>query len=136
MAELNDDCAATQIAKCLQYRIMPKIIRIENAHLVTIQDELKAFKRKYQNQYADWQLSIIQTPHRSYSGEEDPILVRNEQGIVQPIGNFSMMINAISDKLEHIAFCAIDKSIAEDKPITDLVKFIQAVTVRDEGEIR
>jgi len=45
----------------------------------------------------------------------------NEQGDINPIGHFSLMLNAISDKLEHVAFLSVDQMIIEEKPVLALI---------------
>ena len=40
------------------------------------------------------------------------------------------MINAISDKLEHVAFLCIDKMIAKDKDVVSWVKRLQSVSIK------
>lgn len=127
LSELSDSSPATQIAKRLQQRQMPKIVRLDHVDLQKVNAELHEFKQTYHHDFQDWQLLFIQTPHQSYSGEDDPILVVNEHGVIKPIGHFSFMINAISDKLEHIAFFAMDKMIADDKRVIALIKRLQAV---------
>lgn len=129
LSELNNLHPATQIAKRLQHRKMPKILRLDYVDLKGVEKELNEFKTKHKKEFQDWQLTLIQTPHRSYSGEDDPILVVNEHGAINPIGNFSFMINAISDKLEHVAFLCIDSEIAEEKTITMLMKKLQTSPV-------
>lgn len=126
LSELCDSTPATQIAIRLQQRTMPKILRLEHIDKEAAHAILNEFKMDHQHDFQDWQLMFIQTPHRSYSGEDDPILVVNEQGQINPIGNFSFMINAISDKLEHVAFLCIDKMIAEDKRVIKLIKHLSA----------
>jgi HD superfamily phosphohydrolase len=123
LSEMTDTHPATQIAARIQYRSMPKIVRLDPTNLQTVTNELREFKSKHP-QYQDWQLSIIQTPHQSYSGE-DPILVVNEQGSINPIDKYSFMINAISDRLEHVAFLSIDKAIAEDASVLAFKKYLQ-----------
>lgn len=125
--EINDASMCCEIAHRLQRRIMPKILRIKYEELESIQKELQTCKEE--NQYQDWQLMIIESPHRSYSGEEDPILVVNEDDEVHPIGDFSFMISAISDRLEHIAFLAIDHKIAENAQVKSLMEKLQATTI-------
>lgn len=122
LAEMVDANPANQIAARLQHRKMPKILRLDNVDLHLVENELREFKEKHHQHVQPWQLMLIKTPHRSYSGEDDPILVINEQGEIKPIGDFSIMINAISDRLEHIAFLCIDKAIADDKNVTALIK--------------
>lgn len=121
LTELNNHHPATQIAKRLNARKMPKIFRLDHFNLQSVQSALAEFKEKYKRDFQDWQLTLIQTPHQSYSGEEDPIFVVNERGIVKPIGDFSFMINAISDKLEHVAFLSVDSEIVADTRISKLI---------------
>jgi HD superfamily phosphohydrolase len=125
LAALSDNSAAVQIAKRLQYRRMPKIIRINESRIANIQKALLDFKKKNINDFQDWQLMLIETPHQSYSGADDPILVVNESGAIKPLDEFSMMIDAISDKLEHVAFISIDDAIEEDPRVVDFIKLIQ-----------
>jgi HD superfamily phosphohydrolase len=125
LAEMNDVHPAVQIAKRIQYRIMPKIVRLDYADLNSVQEELSQFKSQHLNEYQDWQLTLMQSPHRSYSGEDDPILVVNEQGTIKSIDQYSIMIDAISDRLEHAAFLFIDKSIVNEKPVSAFVKKLQ-----------
>jgi HD superfamily phosphohydrolase len=125
LAELNDASPCSEIAVRLQERRMPGIVRLNNEALKTIETEVQAFKAANKHKFQDWQLMLIQTPHRSYSGEDDPILVVNEHGEVSTISDFSFMINAISDRLEHILFLAVDDEIAEDAAVKKLVKKLQ-----------
>lgn len=129
LAEVGDEHSCTQIAVRLQHRQMPKILRLDYAELQAVEAELQEFKLRYRKDFQDWQLMLIQTPHRSYSGEDDPILVVNERNEIKSIGDFSFMINAISDRLEHIAFLGVDKMIAEDKRVVALMKRLQAVRI-------
>ncbi len=129
LANLNDNHAATQIAKRIHARQLPKIVRLDGHDLEHVKTELLQFKAKHAKQYQDWQISLIQTPHQSYSGEDDPILVVNEHNAVNPIGKFSLMINAISDKLEHIAFLSIDASIFDDANVQSFMKQLQTSEV-------
>lgn len=129
LAELKDLHPASQIAARLQHRILPKIIRFDHADIHKIQDDLNEFKTKYAHDFQDWQLSIVQSPHQSYSGEDDPILVVNEHGAIQPIGDFSFMITAISDRLEHVAFLCVDESIAEDERVKSFIKHVKVTPI-------
>lgn len=124
LSALEDNQPAVQMALRLQHRKMPKIVKLETTDLSHIESELQVFKLA-NKAYQDWQLMLIKTPHRAYSGEDDPILVVNEQGEINPIGKFSFMIKAISDRLEHGVFLCIDKIIADDKAIVDFVQHVQ-----------
>jgi HD superfamily phosphohydrolase len=128
LVELNDKThPATQLAKRLQYRRMPKIVRLDNLDLSYVKQEIDEFKIDNKDTYQDWQLHFIQTPQRSYSGEDDPIYVLNEYGEATPINNYSEIINAMSDKYEHVAFLSIDNVIAQDEKVLKLINHLQVV---------
>jgi HD superfamily phosphohydrolase len=127
LAEINDDSSCCEIAARLQERRMPHIARLNNEALQVIEAEVRTFKSQHKNEFQDWQIMLIQTPHRSYSGEDDPILVVNEHGDVSTISDFSFMINAISDRLEHILFLAVDDEIAEEPRVKALIKRLQLI---------
>ncbi len=126
LAEIDSDHHAIQIAKRLQFRMMPKIVRLDSADMKAVQANLQAFKEKHQQKYHDWQIILMQTPHRSYSGEDDPILVMDEHGAVKSLGEYSIMIDALSDRLENVAFIAVDKAIATEKPVADFMRHLQS----------
>lgn len=126
LAELNHESPASQLAVRLQHRQMPKIVRLDYSDLKSAELIIKEFKSKNKKKFQDWQLTLIETPHRSYSGEDDPILVLNERGVIQPISKFSFMIEALSDRLEHVAFLAIDKNIANDAQVEMLIEQLQS----------
>jgi uncharacterized protein len=133
LAEKNNNHPATQIAKRLHQREMPKIIRLDPTEILATQDIIAAFKTEHKTWLQDWQLNLIQTPHRSYSVDSDAILVVNEQGQVKPINKMSVMIDAISDKFEHTAFLCIDKPLAQEGPCQQLIKKLmpsQATTMQ------
>ena len=60
-------------------------------------------------------------------GKKIPSLVSGEQGGITPIGHFSFTINAISDRLENGVFLCIDKIIAEDERVVNLIEHLQAL---------
>jgi uncharacterized protein len=122
LAATHDNHASAQLARRLQFRHMPKVIRLENKDIKTAEEVLNDFKLIHKNTIQDWQIALIKSPHQSYSVEEDPILVVNEQGKVRPINEMSVMIDAISDKYEHTAFVCIDREVLEDKKIKALMK--------------
>jgi HD superfamily phosphohydrolase len=122
LSEINDGSPCCEMAVRLQQRCMPKIMRFDYAKLKAVEDEVRMFKANHANDFHDWQIMLIQTPHQSYSGEDDPILMVNEDNEVCPISDYSFMINAISDRLEHIAFLAIDAKVAEDARVSGLIK--------------
>lgn len=127
LTQMTNKNAAHEIAWRIQNRIMPKIVRLKENNLDVIRQEVQAFKAAHQNEFADWQLMLIQTPHQSYSIGEDPIWVLNEDGKVIPITEISFMINALSDRLEHLIFVAIDQAILQNPKIIHFISYLQAL---------
>ena len=124
LTELTASHPAIQLASRLQFRHMPKIFRLDHLDFKKVSIELQTFKMKHHEKYADWQLALLETPHRSYSGEEDPLFVVNEQGVIQPLGHFSMMIQAMSDQLERIAFLCVDQKIVEEQDVKTFIEHL------------
>ena len=124
LCKMPADLPANQIAQRLQLRQMPKIIRLDHTNIATAETLLAEFKQKQAAHIQDWQLAIIKTPHQSYTIEEDPILVINENGAVKPLNEISLMIHAMSDKLEQTAFLCIDKMIYTDNHVQKFIKKI------------
>lgn len=124
LSEMSDSHPACNIAKRIQYRCMPKVVRLDPGSLKDIEPLIKEFKHKHKNTIQDWQISLLQTPHQSYKIEADPILVVNEREIIKPINEISLMINAISDKYEHTAFLCIDKEIFDDNPVSQFIEIL------------
>lgn len=122
LAQLGSSHAAAQIAERLQYRQMPKIIRLDHIEINKVENMVAEFRQTYSKDIQDWQFALIKTPHQSYSIEEDPILIENEHGTVKPLNEISLMINAISDKFEHTAFLCIDQAIYTDKRVMKMVR--------------
>ncbi|MCD6039772.1 MAG: Deoxyguanosinetriphosphate triphosphohydrolase-like protein [Gammaproteobacteria bacterium] len=126
LAQMDIQHPAAQIAQRLHHRQMPKIIRLDVADIPHVKKQLAEFKITHHPEIQDWQLTLIQTPHQSYTVEDDPILITNEQGIVRPLNEMSMMIDAIGDKLEHTAFLCVDKisyaNLALQNFIKDVIK--------------
>jgi HD superfamily phosphohydrolase len=129
LSMLEDAHPSVQLAKRVQHRVMPMMMALDHTQSKIIEEELHDFKIKHHHLYQDWQLQLIETPHQAYSGEADPILVLSRQGGNRPIGEYSFMIDALSDRLEHIAFLAIDKGIANDKPVQTLIGHLQALMI-------
>ncbi len=122
LSEMSGNHPAIQIADRIQRRKMPKIIRLDHLSLKAVAPLITEFKQSHTKEFADWQISLIQTPHQSYKIEADPILVINERNIIKPINEISLMINAISDKYEHTAFLCIDKEVFNDARIIQLIE--------------
>lgn len=121
LSQMCDSTPAIEIATRLQHRIIPKTVRLDVETLDRAEAELMAFRHKHHKKYEDWQLRLIKSPHQSYSGEDDPILVVNEHGSISTLGDYSIMIDAMSDRLEHSAFLMIDQPIAEEKDVQQLI---------------
>jgi len=130
LAHTNNNHTAAQIAKRLQYRHMPKIVRLDHAAIHVTEDMIATFKHTHRNSIQSWQFELIKTPHQAYSIEDDPILIANEQGTVRPLNQISHLINAISDKSEHTAFLCIDKTITQEDHVAAFVdQLMQRQTV-------
>ncbi len=129
LAQVDSSHPAAQIAKRLHDRQMPKIIRIDNADIGRVKQLLSEFKTTHRDTIQDWQIDLIQTPHRSYTVSDDPVLIINEHDIVRPLNEISLMIDAIGDKLEHTAFIYVDKMAYADKHIQNFVESLNAMTV-------
>lgn len=128
LSALKGQQKTVQLAKRLQERCMPKVLRIDEANLKHIEAEINTFKNDHKNSIQPWQVSIIHTPHRSYSRENDPIWVVNELGKVKPISDYSFMLNALSDKLEQFSFVCIDRVISEKDHVIALIDKIKSLT--------
>ncbi len=120
LANMSATHSAIQLAKRIQARHIPKIIRLDHLDMPSVREKLAAFQNK--NLFQDWQLAIIKTPHQSYSIEDDPILVINEQHVIKPLNELSLMINAISDKHENTEFLCIDSAIDRDPRVETFIK--------------
>jgi HD superfamily phosphohydrolase len=124
LSEMESTHTAVQIAKRLQFRMMPKIIRLDHLDLMHVEDTLSVFKQQHHVDIENWQITLIKTPHQSYTAEEDPILVKNEHNIIKPLSDMSFMIQAIGDKLEQTAFLSIDKVIYGEASVQHLINKI------------
>ncbi len=124
LSQRHDPDSTVQLAKRLQYRQMPKVIRLDHVDSQVIQEMLSQLFQSHKKSIHDWQLTLIKTPNQSYSIEEDPILIVNEIQEVRPLNEISLMINAISDKYEHTTLLCIDSSLIHHKAVEGLVKKI------------
>jgi len=124
LATMQDPHPAAQIAQRIYYRRMPKIIRFDLAILSSLQTILDDFFSSSHDLFEEWQLTLIKTPHQSYSISEDPIYIMNDQGKVRPVNEISLMINAISDKYEHTTFLCVDYAICEKNEIKKLIELL------------
>jgi hypothetical protein len=121
LAAMDNTHPAVCLAKRLQFRIMPKIIHLDDKDIKVSEQLLEEFKAKHKNDFQAWQISLIETPHQSYT-LEDPILVVSENGTTRPINEMSLMIDAMSDKFENTAFLCVDAEIYEDKQVKEFLK--------------
>jgi HD superfamily phosphohydrolase len=122
LANFSENLPAIQIAKRIQNRVMPKIIRVDHLDYAKTQALIADFKNAHKNTLDDWQLMLVKTPHQSYKINNDPILVLTEQDQVKPINEISLMISGISDKHEQAAFLCVDKAVFLEERIQQLIK--------------
>lgn len=121
LADMDDTHAASQLARRIQQRKIPKIYRLDDLDIQLARNTLDEFKKLHSKNYQDWQLAIIKTPHQAYTVDE-PILVLDENGHIKPINEISLMINAISDKYENTAFLYVDAEVVEKKLTQQIIK--------------
>lgn len=119
LAMMISDHPACELARRIYHRQLPRTFRLESSVL----DRAKILLAEAT--WPSWQVTLIKTPHQAYM-EEDPILVVAENGVAKSISEISPMINAISNKSEHIAFLCIDKLILSDKRIRQLIQQLGA----------
>lgn len=128
LADMSIQHPIISIAKRLQYRQMPKIVRLDQIDSLRARSLLNEFKEANQNECEDWQIELFKTPHQSYTIEEDPILIMDENQRTQPINEISLMIKAMSNKLEEATFLCIDKSIYNKTKVQHLINKISTGT--------
>jgi HD superfamily phosphohydrolase len=132
LSAMPDEHPAVQLARRIQFRQIPSITRLDYVDIKIAEEMLHEFKAANKNVVQDWQLALIKTPHQSYTIEEDPILVVTEHGKVKPINEMSLMISAISDKFENMAFLCVDAELADDPRVLKITKkFAEGVVLQD-----
>lgn len=124
LAQMDLPHVSVQIAKRLHGRVMPKIIRLNHENLNHVESMLEILKQQHRDVIEDWQMSLIRTPHQSYTAEEDPILIKNENNSIKTLSDISFIIQAMEDKLEHSAFLSIDKEIYNHPIVQNLLREI------------
>jgi HD superfamily phosphohydrolase len=122
LAQLDGSHAAIQIAKRLQSRIMPNVLRLNPSRITDIESTLLQFKQLHGNMIEDWQIVLIRTPHQSYTAEEDPILIKCENNNVKTLSDISFIVQAIGDKLEHTVFLSVDNAVYKNPVVQELLK--------------
>jgi len=122
LVDLRDQRSTSQLAARLQYREIPKIVRLDFMNVSYVEGMVTEFKSSHAKTIQDWQVALIKTPNQSYIADSDPILVVNEQNQICPINERSLMINAISDKYEQTAFLCIDRPLMTHQSVSELLK--------------
>jgi uncharacterized protein len=126
LAAMDDKHPAVLLAKRLQFRRMPKVVHLDDKDITQPEQLLAEFKAQNKNDFQDWQIALIETPHQSYT-LEDPILVNCKNGTTRPINEMSLMIDAMSNKFENTAFLSVDAEIYGDQRVKD---FLAKLTAR------
>ncbi len=134
LADKEEKHPVIDIAKRIQSHEMPLIIQTESIDQVLVKESVELFKDKYKNRYEDWQLQILILPHQSYSDRE-PVLVIDESGLIRPITSYSWMINMLSNQSEKNAFIMIDRAIADEAPVKNLIASIRKMIEKSGGVI-
>jgi HD superfamily phosphohydrolase len=107
---LDSEHPVVQIAKLIQARQLPKAIRIDEKQLVKTRQQIK--KEKKAKNIQPWQLAIIELPHQSYLGSQDPIWVKNNSGETKALHDNSVVISGLSDVKENVNFLIVDRAIS------------------------
>jgi len=128
LAEMTQTTSVIDLAQRLQQRVMPKIIRIDNALISETKNVINTFKSAHPDIY-DWQLALLDSQHQSYTAIHDPISIINEKGNIKTLSELSFMINAIENKSEHHAFICVDQVLYHNNKyqplLSDLFDVIQ-----------
>lgn len=115
LSGLESNLPVVKIARRLYARQLPKVISIEESHLEEVRLLIDKLKQTYQLE--DWQLSLIDLPHQSYLGSQDPIWVVNKLSQVRNLQDDSVLISGLSDKLEQSHLIFIDREVLQHKAV-------------------
>lgn len=108
----NHPCA--HIAKSVYHRHLPKVFPLNKSQYQQAVKILEVYS------YPAWQLSLLRMPHLSYIGDTDPILVQYQE-TVKPLGDMSLMIDALTDKCEETYFLCVERALLATKGVSELV---------------
>lgn len=118
VAESQKSNDAVEIAKRIYYRHLPKVYPLNQLQYEKAKDIVAEL------QYPRWQLALLHMPHQSYQGDTDPILVQF-QNSVKPLGDVSLMVNALTDKFESHYYLSIDSSLLEHQKLQAMMSLIE-----------
>lgn len=109
----QDNCV--KIAQRLYFRHMPKVIPLNYKQYLKMSAIIEDLG------IADWRLFMFHLPHQAYQGETDPILVQcNDE--IRPLGDVSVMINALSDRVEDYYYLCVDAELLTQQPVQQALK--------------
>lgn len=124
---------AVEIAKRLYYRRLPRVYRVFASQAASLQASVKEALGSAELNLQAWQLAILSSPHKAYSGQQDPIYVQESQGL-RYLHDDSLMIGALSDKQETSCFLCVDAEILELPAVAALVKDLQSMKIEEDVE--
>lgn len=107
--EPTENHPAVKIAKRIQERKLPKVLRINQGQIAAAKDMILDFKNKYS--LASWQMGLIDLNNLAYQGTLDPILVQDSVGGVRDLQENSVVIHAMSGKNEVVGVFCMDQEI-------------------------
>lgn len=122
LAQTDHEHEATELAKRLYYRRLPKVIHIREQHALTARKFIAQFKEKHEKQIRPWQIKLLHLPHLAYAINDDPILIKDFSGAIEPLHDTSQIISAISNKYESAYLVVVDIEIAERGHAKELLK--------------
>jgi len=114
-AHSNINHTSVRIAKTIQQRKLPKIIRISIEHHPKARQLINQLKVDCQKSLEDWQIALLDLPHQSYSADADPILVTDKVGHIKRLQEHSLVMQAISNQWEYASLVCIDQAALEVK---------------------
>lgn len=110
------------LASRIAQRVMPKNYKLYRLEQSEAEKALSRFKEE-NPEILDWQIGLIKSPHQSYRVEE-PIYVINDRGETKPISDYSLIIQALSEIKEEIAFIYVDRPLLNHKKVKAFIEQI------------
>lgn len=125
LSGLSDGSDIAELAHRLHHRHLPKVYRVWNKNIADVRERLNEFKKQQASTVRDWQMLLIEKPHQSYWGDQDPIWVVGRHGSVRSIREESLFLDVMSDRSEMANFLAVDRSLVDRADIQAFVDSLE-----------
>ncbi len=122
IANLSSKKDICELARRLMNRNLPKVYSIDRSNYEGAVHEVEKYRAS--NDIPEWKLGLLVLPVKSYKGDEDPILVFQEDGTTRTVSSSSILLNTIADKAETFYFLRVDAGI--EKKASGLLKKLNA----------